>query len=309
MTTTTRPTRATPGTVTHDNRPMTYAHGQRAAYVLDRCRCEPCRTANRAASQADRDRLAPATVDATPARAHLAMLAAAGVGLKTVAKRSGVSHGALSKLVHGTAGRAPSKRIRPDTEARILAIHPNAAADGARVPAAPIWTLIDEMVTAGVPRRRIAEHIGQTGAGLQLGRDMVSAAHARTIRALHADWTAGRVQLARHSRHGAPRPVAAPTSEPDYIDRAAILLDLAELLEAANDQPWRRDAACRGRDPHIWHPATTDTRMITAAKRICAACLVRSQCLAAHLDQRDGIFGGLTPAERRDRRRMEVRAG
>jgi hypothetical protein len=49
--------------------------------------------------------------------------------------------------------------------------------------------------------------------------------------------------------------------------------------------------------------------MITASKRICAACLGRTQCLSAHLDHRDGIFGGLTPAERRDRRRMEVRAG
>jgi WhiB family redox-sensing transcriptional regulator len=237
------------------------------------------------------------------------MLAKAGVGLKTVAAVSGVSTGALSKLVYGKRGRAPSRRIRPDTMARILAVTPNAAADGARVPAAPIWALIDEMIAAGVPRVRIAEHIGQTGPGLQLGHDMVSAAHARTIRALHADWTAGRVQLTRHTRHGAPRPVAAPTREPDYIDRAAILLDLAELLEAANDQPWRRDAACRGRDPHIWHPADTDTRMIAAAKRICAACLVRTQCLSAHLDHRDGIFGGLTPAERRDRRRMEVRAG
>lgn len=296
--TTPRPTRATATTApSHDGRPMKYDHGQRAAYCLDRCRCDECRDANTIMQQADRNRIAPTTVDADQAREHLATLSAAGVGLKTVARRSGVSHGALSKLVHGTATTAPSKRIRATTMAKILAVTPADAAAGARVDAAPLWALIDDMVAAGVPRRRIAEQLGQKGPELQLGPQTMTAAHSRRIREIHAGWIAGEITLARRSRHG-DTTITAPLRPAARIYRSEILIPLAELLEASNDQPWRRDAACRGFNPEIWHPAPADTRTAAAAVKICRGCTARPQCLAAHLDQPDGIWGGLTPAER-----------
>lgn len=301
-----RPTRAEPGTVTHDGRPMKYAHAQRAAYVLDRCRCGDC---TRAASEAGRElahRIAPAYVGADPARQHIRFLADHGVGLKQIARVSGVSQGCLWKLVYGKTGHQPSKRVRKETLDRILAVMPSHAADGSRVDAAPTWALIDEMLAAGVPLVRIAEHIGQSRA-LQLGRDTVSPRNARAVKELHAAWVAGRVDLERRDRHGnrhvAPPP---PPREPDYIDRSAVLLDLAEILEARNSETWRAEAACRNRPPWVWFPGRGDQRCIDKAKLICRSCVVRTECLSANLHQRDGIYGGLTAVERRELRRIEV---
>src|SRR4051812_1680110 len=111
------------------------AHGTRAKYVLEKCRCEPCTAANREYVRASSQRAAPAYVDAGPARRHITELRDAGVGLKTVAKAAGVSHGALSKLVYGETARGgkPTKRIRPETMERILAVTPADVADGATV--------------------------------------------------------------------------------------------------------------------------------------------------------------------------------
>lgn len=302
----TRPARALAGETTHDGRPLKYAHGQRSAYVLDKCRCDPCTVAAREAGREARNRLAPVYVGADPARQHVKMLGEHGVGLKQIIKISGVPSGTLWKLVYGRNG-TPSTRVRKETLDRILAVMPSVVAAGSKIDAAPTWKLIEEMLAAGVPRSRIAEHLGQRGPGLQLGRTVITPRNARAVAALHADWTSGRVELVRRDRHGGVR-VAAPTRrEPDYIDRAAILLDLAEILETRNARTWRNDAACRNRPPHIWFPARGDRRMIDAAKKICRSCLVRSQCLAENIGQVDGVFGALTAGERRDLRRADAR--
>lgn len=93
-------------------RPGEPAHGTLSRYIDGRwaCHCEPC-TYSRAVYEARRARKAARGlvpyVPAGPARAHLAALAAAGVGLKQVAKISGVSRGALAKLVYG-GGSTPA---------------------------------------------------------------------------------------------------------------------------------------------------------------------------------------------------------
>lgn len=306
MTARARPERAVAGTMTHDGRPMKYAHAQRAAYVLDRCRCDSCRAATTAAQREMRNQIAPAYVAADPARQHIRFLSEHGVGLKRIAKVSGVSQGALWKLVYGKAGHEPSKRVRKDTLDRILAVMPSDAAAGTRVDAKATWALIDEMVSAGVPKARIGAHLGQSGAALQLGRDTVSPRNARAVKELHAAWVAGTVDLVRRDRYGNERVAAPPPREPDYIDRSAVLLDLAEILEARNSEGWRAEAACRNRPAWIWFPGRGDHRCIAKAKAICGACLVRGQCLSANLSQRDGIYGGLTAGERRERRRIEL---
>lgn len=86
-----------------------HQHGTRACYVLDKCRCRPCRDAT-AAAEAERVRLKAygrydKYVDAEPIRAHLKELAAYGIGLKRVARLTGVSTGVLSKIVFGTYER------------------------------------------------------------------------------------------------------------------------------------------------------------------------------------------------------------
>lgn len=128
-------------------------------------------------------------VSAAAARAHLAALARAGVGLKTVARLSGVSHGSLSQIVYGQPrqGRPPSRRIRPQTLRSILAVTTTQARGGQRVDAAPTWTLVDELVAAGYSRRFLARALGSEAASprLQLGKTLVRASTARAVEDLH----------------------------------------------------------------------------------------------------------------------------
>ncbi|QSE87597.1 WhiB family transcriptional regulator (plasmid) [Rhodococcus pseudokoreensis] len=62
---------------------------------------------------------------------------------------------------------------------------------------------------------------------------------------------------------------------------------------------WRDFALCRVTDPEAFFPETGENGR--PAKRVCAGCEVREACLAEALahDERFGIWGGLTTAERR----------
>lgn len=277
-----------------------YEHGNYARYVLNKCRCPECSAANSRYERERTARLEPAYVVAGPARAHIEELAAAGVGLKQIAKVSGVSHGALSKLVFGIPGRAPSKRIRKSTLDRILAVTPADAAPGAKVPAGPSWSLIDEMIAAGVPKARVAEGLGQKGPGLQLSRNTMSARNVRAVAELHARWRAGQLELARRDSHGNTYVAVPPPSERGKADISDLLLELAEIVEERNAQPWRAAAACRTRPAYLWFPARGDNETASYALKICGACMVRNQCRAANIDQPVGIYAGMSARTRRE---------
>jgi len=72
---------------------------------------------------------------------------------------------------------------------------------------------------------------------------------------------------------------------------------------------WRSAGACLSADPDLFFPISSAgpaERQIARAKRICAGCRVRRECLdfALSHDQVYGIWGGTTPEDRqRDRRR------
>lgn len=70
----------------------------------------------------------------------------------------------------------------------VLEVWPADAADGAYVDARATWRLIDDLLAHGWTRTRIARALGSTARtpALQLGRDRVTAAHARAVAALHA---------------------------------------------------------------------------------------------------------------------------
>jgi len=69
-------------------------------------------------------------------------------------------------------------------------------------------------------------------------------------------------------------------------------------LERRSD--WRTVAACKG-SGDMFYPERGDTRSIEAAKTICQRCDVSEECLEFALEAGDifGIWGGLTPKERR----------
>lgn len=75
---------------------------------------------------------------------------------------------------------------------------------------------------------------------------------------------------------------------------------------------WFEHAACRGVNTDVFFP---QSRRFTAttwsqARAYCARCVVRRQCLDFALQQQQsedmwGMFGGMTPSERRKLRRLK----
>lgn len=67
---------------------------------------------------------------------------------------------------------------------------------------------------------------------------------------------------------------------------------------------WWHHAACKGMDTEIWFPGHGyDTRW-NRARKICMQCPVRTLCLNDAIKHNDeyGMFGGLTPTERKEAR-------
>ena len=68
---------------------------------------------------------------------------------------------------------------------------------------------------------------------------------------------------------------------------------------AGQPDDWRDRALCAQTDPEIFFPERGEST--TAAKRVCAGCEVRAECLQEALDrgERFGVWGGLSERERR----------
>lgn len=78
------------------------------------------------------------------------------------------------------------------------------------------------------------------------------------------------------------------------------------------EDDWRESAACRGLNSDLFFPVgTTGPALvqIERAKAICRTCPVVAQCLQAALEhgEDDGIWGGMTPEERRRLRQLRRR--
>lgn len=91
------------------------------------------------------------------------------------------------------------------------------------------------------------------------------------------------------------------------MDRPRMRVD-----DPARDTAWMADAACKGLDVNLWFPVSRpetgcEAEQAEAAKAVCGSCPARLACLAwaDATAQQFGIFGGLTPNERRAARRAE----
>ncbi|MGH3355254.1 MAG: hypothetical protein ACRDOJ_05115 [Nocardioidaceae bacterium] len=139
-----------------------HQHGTRACYVLDKCRCEPCARANSEAETWRERQKAYGRyhryVNADLVREHVRALADAGMGLKTVAKRSGVSQGSLWKLMYGKrqpdGTQTPSRRVTRETADKLYALDPAwngplPLADGANIDGTTTRLRLRAMVALG----------------------------------------------------------------------------------------------------------------------------------------------------------------
>lgn len=78
-----------------------------------------------------------------------------------------------------------------------------------------------------------------------------------------------------------------------------VLVDSPESVERIDH--WEDLANCKDADTDLFFPDKhEDTR---PAKRICADCVVREQCLTDNLDVKIGIYGGMSERQRRAERR------
>lgn len=161
----------------------------RTAYVQDKCRCADCRESCRVYEQNRRrqalyGRWQP-YVPADEARAHVRQLQAAGMGWKRVARAADLSCSVVWKLLYGDPTRkmAPSKRIRPETAAALLAVQPDLA-PGALIDAGPTWRRIEGLVALGYPKLWITKQLGLQGNGLQFHEGRVQVRNAQAVAAL-----------------------------------------------------------------------------------------------------------------------------
>lgn len=73
-------------------------------------------------------------------------------------------------------------------------------------------------------------------------------------------------------------------------------------IPARRDNTWINNALCRtAHNPDLWTPDDyRNPNIIASAKRVCARCLVRVECLneALAIGDEHGIYGGTTPIER-----------
>lgn len=74
--------------------------------------------------------------------------------------------------------------------------------------------------------------------------------------------------------------------------------------DTSGSHGWRRSAACRSADPDLFFPAASGRRVVEQverAKALCAACVVRRQCLqyALGANEEYGVWGAMTEDERR----------
>ncbi|MGH3277659.1 MAG: WhiB family transcriptional regulator [Trebonia sp.] len=76
---------------------------------------------------------------------------------------------------------------------------------------------------------------------------------------------------------------------------------------------WHRAGACATMDPDLFFPIATGTvaaQQAAEARRVCAVCRVRRQCLEFAMENLEahGIWGGTTQEERARARRKEADA-
>jgi hypothetical protein len=104
-----------------------HQHGYLARYTLDRCRCLPCREAQRAYARHRREEMKhgrwAAYIDPAEARAHIRDLMRAGLSWKNVAERADLNQSTVERILYGAPPHwVPQKRIREDTARKLLAV-------------------------------------------------------------------------------------------------------------------------------------------------------------------------------------------
>lgn len=272
-----------------------HQHGTRQGYVIDKCRCLPCRDA---ATAYEKKRVRQKAygrtgrVDAAPAREHLLWLMTQGTSYKHAARLSGVSLTVISTLIYGRPdrrGHKPPYTCSAATAERILAVQPDPwqRPDGARVNSTGTHRRVQALVYVGWSQQHLANRIGMNRANffkLMLAAE-VTVGTAKKIRVLYDElWNvtpprsthAERSSYTRSRKHAAAHgwlpPLAwdddsidDPDAEP-YRDRYVSAADrgIDEIAVAE---------AIRGRAVHLT-PGERAEAVRRLTERGCSAALI-----------------------------------
>lgn len=79
-----------------------------------------------------------------------------------------------------------------------------------------------------------------------------------------------------------------------------------EAQAAGLEENWERRAACLGVDPDLFFPDRGGSQ--NTAKEICSRCVVRIICLEVNINEKFGVWGGLSERERRRLRRARTKS-
>lgn len=168
-------------------------HG-RAKYIFEKCRCDICRDAVRTYERnrhRQRGYGRTAYVDAEPARQHVRRLGEFGIGQKRVSELAGVPYSTMWKLIYGDRARfaGPSKRIRPETERKILSVEATLdnVADGSLVDATGTRRRLQALVAIGWSQSKLGSRLGvdPTNMSAMIRVQRIHPARARAVRALY----------------------------------------------------------------------------------------------------------------------------
>jgi WhiB family redox-sensing transcriptional regulator len=99
-----------------------------------------------------------------------------------------------------------------------------------------------------------------------------------------------------------PRPTVKPVNG-ERRNEAAATLDIFDFGEVFEPPAWQAEAACIGAPPGLFFSERGDNAKIAAAKKLCAQCPVREECLEFGLMEKHGVWGGLSERQRREVRR------
>lgn len=186
-------------------------------------------------------------IDAEPVRQHVHMLRTYSIGIPRVRELSGVSNGAMSKLVYGTGGRPPSRRVRPLTADRITAVRPSLdlALPTALVDGTGTRRRLRALVAVGWPQLELGRRLSMDKKSVNEQVNAVKltayAATARAVRDLYdglwdIDPAAEGVEarwVSEARARAAKRRWAPPAAwDDEYIDSPAAVPDLGEKVSA-----------------------------------------------------------------------------
>ena len=170
-------------------------HG-RMKYQVEGCKCEVCRLDARAYERDLRRRKAYGQVflvDAEPARQHVAQLREFGIGWQRVALLAGLESSTVWRLLYGDPSRSstPSKRIRPETERKILAVEATVdnIADGTPIPAVGARRRLQALGAIGWSQSQLGERLGICRGNMPavIRSERLAAGTVRAIQALYEE--------------------------------------------------------------------------------------------------------------------------